>query len=271
MTPLSCAAVLELLEAFHDGELPVDRQIAVSSHVDQCESCGSALAEFDEVGSILRAGAPGRVALPRDEAAAHASAIVNRLKVETDASLASRVRELFDDRHILYAGFGAAGATVACLMIMLGMMRFATIARSDSLARTMSVLSAPAVEEHPIVIRPVVVDALVMLPQALDSTFLSGEFDDEVLALSGVVTTEGRVANLAVMDASCTDDSPMAASDAKRYEGLLNAVSRTQFEPVMKEGNPVAVNMVWFVTNTTVRGRKHIRGAHAAITRKQVA
>jgi hypothetical protein len=272
MTPLSCAAVLEQLEAFHDGELPVDRQIAVSSHVDQCESCGSALAEVEALGSVLRVAAPGRAVLHGDEAAVQVSAIVNRIKVENDASLAMRVRELFDDRHVLYAGLGAAAATVACLVIMLGMMRFATKERSDSLAGMMNVLSVPVVEEHPLVIRPIVVDARVMMPRALDSMFSNGDFDDEVLALSGVVTTEGRLANLAVLDANSDADMPMAASDAKRYQSLVDAVSRVQFEPVMKEGSPVAVNMVWFVANTTVRGRKHIRGAHApANSPRQIA
>jgi len=143
---VSCSAVLEQLEAFYDGELPVDRQIAVSAHLDRCDSCGSALAEFESLGSILRAAAPGRVPLPCDEVAGQVSAIVNRIKVENDASLAMRVRELFDDRHILYAGLGAAAATVACLVIMLGMMRFGTSERSDSLAGMMNVLSVPGPE-----------------------------------------------------------------------------------------------------------------------------
>jgi len=270
---VSCSAVLEQLEAFYDGELPVDRQIAVSAHLDRCDSCGSALAEFESLGSILRAAAPGRVPLPCDEVAGQVSAIVNRIKVDNDASLAMRVRELFDDRHILYAGLGAAAATVACLVIMLGMMRFGTSERSDSLAGMMNVLSVPGPEEHPLVIRPIVVDARVMMPMALDSTFSSGDFGDEVLALSGVVTTEGRLANLAVLDAGGNNAVPMATSDAKRYESLVDAVSRVQFEPVMKEGSPVAVNMVWFVANTTVRGhgRKHIRGVNSAIAGKQIA
>jgi anti-sigma factor RsiW len=140
MTPLSCAIVLEQLEAFYDGELPVDRQIAVSTHLDHCESCGAALADVESLGLILRAAAPGRVPLPCDEAAGQVSAIVNRAKVEDDASFAMRVRELFDDRHVLYAGLGAAAATVACLVIMLGMMRFATKERSDSLAGMLNVL-----------------------------------------------------------------------------------------------------------------------------------
>jgi len=271
MTPLSCAAVLEQLEAFYDGELPVDRQIAMSSHLDHCETCGQALAEFESLGSILRVGAPGRVPLPCDEVAGQVSAIVNRVKVENDASFAMRVRELFDDRHILYAGLGAAAATVACLVIMLGMMRFGTRERSDSLAAMLNVLSLPAPEEHPLVIRPTVVDARVMMPRALDSTFASGDFDDEVLALSGVVTSDGRLANLTVIDTSCSEDVPMTASDAKRYERLVDAVSQTRFQPVMKEGSPVAVKMVWLVANTTVRGRKHIRGGNHAIARKHVA
>ena len=182
------------------------------------------------------------------------------------------VRELFDDRHILYAGLGAAGATVACLVIMLSMMRFGTSERSDSLAGMMNVLSVPSPEEHLLVIRPVVVDARVMMPRALDSTFADGDFGDGVLALSGVVTAEGRVSNLAVLDASGNSDVAMAASDAKRYESLVDMVSRARFEPVMKEGSPVAVNMVWFVANTTVRGqdRKHMRGADRPL-RKQIA
>ena len=272
MTALSCAAVIELLEAFYDGELPVDRQIAVSSHLDHCESCGAALADFESIGSLLRAEAPGRVPLPCDEAAGQMSAIVNRLKVENDASLAMRVRELFDDRHVLYAGFGAAAATVACLVIMLGMMRFGTSERSDSLAGMLNVLSTPALDEHPIVIRPIVVDARVMMPRALDSMFSNGDFGDEVLAVSGVVTSEGRVANISVLDATSADEG-MAASGAKRYESLVDAVSRVQFQPVMKEGSPVSVNMVWFVANTTVRGagRKHIREAHRAIAPKKIA
>jgi len=86
------------------------------------------------------------------------------------------------------------------------------------------------------------------------------------------VTTDGRLANLAVLDANSDADVPMAASDAKRYQSLVDDVWRVQFEPVMKEGSPVAVNMVWFVANTTVRGRKHIRRAHApANTPRQIA
>ena len=46
MKVLTCAAALRSLQAFHDGELPVSGQIAVSSHVDGCGRCAADLAEL---------------------------------------------------------------------------------------------------------------------------------------------------------------------------------------------------------------------------------
>jgi hypothetical protein len=60
------------------------------------------------------------------------------------------------------------------------------------------------------------------------------------------------VSNVEIND--CIGGVAMASMDAKRLENLVEAVSKTRFEPVMKEGAPVAVNMVWFVAHTTVRG-----------------
>ena len=81
-----------------------------------------------------------------------------------------------------------------------------------------------------------------------------------MLALSGVVTSEGRVSNIEINDGY--GGVAMASMDSRRLENLVDAVSRTRFEPVMKEGEAVAVNMVWFVAQTTVRGvgRRHIVG-----------
>jgi hypothetical protein len=274
MTPLTCEAALRALQAFYDGELPVSRQIAVSSHVDGCERCAAALADLDRLGSWLREAAPGHTPLPCDEAGALISTVVNRAKVEHDASLGVRLHDLLGDLPLMYAGVGAAAATIACLVLMLGMMRFATIERSDSLAGILNFLATQGSNENPFV-----VDARVMMPRALDTTFSSGELvlvgdDDDVVGnlagrdavvtLSAVVTREGTVANLALLD-----DGREAArgangaagiagiKDAKRVEELLDAVSRARFEPATRQGLPVAVNMVWLVTHTTVRAAKH--------------
>ena len=272
MTPLTCEAALRALQAFHDGELPVSRQFAVSSHVDGCDSCAAALASLDGVGVWLRASAPGHAPLPCDEARALISTIVNRAKVEHDASVGARFRDLLEDLPVMYAGVGAAAATIACLVLMLGMMRFATIERSDSLAGILNFLATQGSNENPFV-----VDARVMMPRALDTTFSSGELflvgDDDLVAnlagrdaavtLSAVVTREGTILNLALVDdgregvRGANGAADININDVGRVEELLDAVSRARFEPATRQGLPVAVNMVWLVTHTTVRAVKH--------------
>ena len=97
-----------------------------------------------------------------------------------------------------------------------------TYARTDSLAGMMNVLKAPAVGAEPIVIRPVVVDARVMMPRALDS-FSDSEGGDAVLALSGVVTSEGRVSNIEINDG--LGGVAMASMDAKSLNTLVDAAA----------------------------------------------
>jgi len=270
MTPLACTAVLRQLQAYHDDELHVADQIAVATHLDGCAGCHGALTELEELGDLLRAAAPGRVPLPCDEAASFASTVVNRARVEDEASLLSSIRELFEDRRVVYASFGATTATLACLVIMLTMMRFAGIERTDSLAGMMNVLKAPAVVEQPIVIRPIVFDVRVMMPDGVYESYSNDEGADSVLALSGVVTSEGRVSNVEINDGF--GGVAMASMDSRRLGNLVDAVSRTRFEPVMKEGEPVAVNMVWFVAQTTVRGtgRHPLDGPQSPRLRKRV-
>jgi Putative zinc-finger len=269
MTPLACTAVLRQLQAYHDDELRVADQIAVATHLDGCSACHEALAELEGLGDLLRASAPGRVPLQCDEASSFTSSVVNRAHVEDEASLVASIREIFDDRRVVYAGFGAMTATLACLVVMLTMMRFAGIERTDSLAGMMHVLKEPTAVVEPIVIRPVILDARVMMPRALDN-FSDSDVGDSVLALSGLVTSEGRVSNVEINDGS--GGVAMASMDAKRLENLVDAVSHTRFEPVMKEGEPVAVNMVWFVAHTTVRGtgRRHLDGPQSPRLRKRV-
>jgi hypothetical protein len=263
MKVLTCAAALRSLQAFHDGELPVSMQIAVSSHVDACGRCAKALADLDSLGSLLRAAAPGRTPLPCDEAGAFTSTVVNRVKVEHDASVGAWLHDLLDDVRVVYAGVGASLATTLCLVLMLGMMRFATIERADSLAGILNFLATQGTNENPFLI-----DARVMLSRELDAPFSSGELllvaedaaggtraaNDAVVTLSATVTREGTVANLEVLDGRDSGPGAPDAPDA-RVEELRDAVARARFEPATRKGLPVAVNMVWLVAHTTVRAK----------------
>ena len=75
--------------------------------------------------------------------------------------------------------------------------------------------------------------------------------DNAMLALSAVVTREGRVQNVEFLN-------PLQAAAIKVRPdvlvAMLDAASRAEFEPAQAGGSPVAVSMVWLLASTTVRG-----------------
>ena len=259
MTQLTCRAACRRLQAYYDQELSVEDQIAVGAHLEWCDRCAEALRDMALVGALMRATSSGAAAMSRDESASFQSAVVGRVKAEREVSFVARVRDMFEDMHLVYAGLGAAAAAIVCVVIMLGMMRFATIERPDSLAAIVNFLATPGSNEN-----PVAVDARVVMPRALDDPFSavgnraeavgSGAEEDAVFTLAAVVTREGRIENLEVLHGNRRRQGP---DDARLVEGLLDAVARARFEPARVAGLPVAVNMVWMFAHTTVRGSKH--------------
>ena len=250
MKVITCAAARRKLQAYHDRELAVGDEIAVASHLEWCSGCAATFADLRLLGAALRTIAPGRQALSREEYAGFTAAVVSRVDAERDQSFLVRVRDMFDDMHLVYAGLGATAATLVCIVIMLGMMRFATRERPDSLAAIVNILANPGSN-----LNPVAIDARVQMPRALDGALSSSPApEDAVFALAAVVTREGTIANLEMLRPS----GRQGAADAKAEGALMDAMSRARFEPAQMAGLPVAVNMVWVVAHTTVRGKHPI-------------
>ena len=246
MTVFGCAAARRRLQAYHDGELPVGDQIAVAAHVDRCRACAETLAELRTLTSAMRTVGGMRRGLTSEQAAAFQSAVVSRAKAERDASFVARVRGMFDDLHLVYAGFGAAMATTVCLIIMVGMMRFATSERPDSLAAMVAFLATPGSSADAIVIDAASHARWTARFQAANET----AEQDAVFALAAVVTREGRIADLERLRAR---SHKSASDDAKLIEGLLDAVSRARLEGAPVDGVPSASSILGLVTRTTVR------------------
>jgi hypothetical protein len=185
-----------------------------------------------------------------------APSVVNRLKAEQDQAFVARVREMFADMHLVYAGVGATVATVACVVIMLGLMRFATVERPDSLAAILNLLASPGSNEYPVAIDPSgsTWASRTIMPVALDAAISAGAAaeGDAVFAMAAVVTREGRVKNLDFLNAD--DGGNPIVDEEQVVEDIMHAMSRTRFQPAQREGLPVAVNLVWLVAHTTVRG-----------------
>lgn len=251
MTPLSCASVQGRLQAFHDRELGVEDQIAIGAHIEWCEDCAASLTELRTMGSALAILAPGRQALSGDEATAFNAAVIGRLNAEQDASLLARVRDMFDDIRLVYAGFGAATATVVFVTIMLGMMRFATNERPDSLAAIVTLVSS-TIECESGNAGNDLTDASGCRErwEARFQRANESAEQDSVFALDAVVTHQsGQLANLETLRTGRRG----SAGQAKTIEALLDAVSRSRLERAMPIGTPVVASMVWLVEHATVR------------------
>src|SRR3989442_1423348 len=83
--------------------------------------------------------------------------------------------------------------------------------------------------------------------------------DEAVYALAAVVTQEGRVANYELL-VSERDGARLreTAAHVDEVSAMLDAVSQSRFEPAQAAGGaPVAVNMVWLLARTTVKGSPH--------------
>lgn len=249
-TLLSCAAVRRRLAACHDGELSVHDQIAVQVHIDGCPPCMAEYRALAEVGEGLRRAATSYVASP-DGAAGLASSVVSRLSAEAEQSVSAQVRRAFEDMHLVWAGLSAAGATIACAALLFAIGYFAPPERADSLSGVLSALAAPGSDRN-----PVRIDDRISLPRVTGDAPVRAVLvstppaeGDLVLALAAVVTQEGRIANPEVLLANHPDRDTVVR--------LMNAVVEARFEPASYGGSPVAVNLVWLLTHTTVRAKAH--------------
>jgi hypothetical protein len=222
MRVLTCAATRRRLDAFHDRELPVADQIAVDAHLDWCDECAALADELRSVSAALRAVAPGRAALSAEEAAGFGVMVVSRLNAERDASLGAQVRGIFEDLHFVYAGLGAAVATSVCILLMVGMMRFATVHRPDSLAAILDVMATP-LECELTTSAPDMLACRARWVERFQRASESAE-QDAVFTLDAIVIHDGRLANLDVLRASRYD----ALGQAEVVEELLDTVYRAR-------------------------------------------
>ena len=248
MRPLSCAAARRRLQAFHDRELDVRDQIAVGSHLEWCDHCAAALAELGEVRTLLQAGAASRPVFTHEEAAAFNANVVNRLKAEDDAAFVTTVRGLFDDMHFVYAGLGAAVAALICMVIVLGMMRFAADERPDSLAAIVNVLATPLECDSVTDLGETLACRERWAERFQRANASAGQ--DAVFTLEAELTRHGRLPSLPLLRGRQT-----TAGQVQLIEGLLDMVSRSRLDaaqPVL----PGTAQVLLLVERATVRANK---------------
>ncbi|HVG86624.1 MAG TPA: zf-HC2 domain-containing protein [Vicinamibacterales bacterium] len=253
MHAIHCEDVQDRLEEFHDDELTIEERVAIQSHLRDCVTCSLMAADFDDLRRSLREAASQQPDRDAPEAERVPRRVAERLRVEAQFSLGAELKALFQDMHLVWAALGATAATLFCLVGSISVLHAASQERPDSLAGMITFLANPGSNEN-----PVRLDARMLAPRSrVDENLMPLSpitADDDVLALSAVVTREGRIQNLELLQG----DRPMRLKVRPDVLlAMLQAASQVEFEPAKATatGAPVAVSMVWVLANTTVKGR----------------
>ena len=253
MHAIRCGDVQDRLEAFHDDELTMEERVAIQSHLRDCVTCSLMATEFDDLRTSLREAALRLPDRDAPEAERLPRRVMERLRVEAQYSLAAEIKARFQDMHLVWAALGATAAMLFCLVGSISVLHAASQERPGSLAGLITFLANPGSNEN-----PVRLDVHMMAPRYRADEMMGSlppmPADDAVLALSAVVTREGRVQNLELLEG----DRPVRVKVRPDVLlAMLHAASQVEFEPAKATatGAPVAVSMVWVLANTTVKGR----------------
>ena len=236
-----CVDVRDRLEAFHDGELPIDERIAIQNHLGECGSCSATASELAELGSTLRGLAASAGEHQPVETLRISAHVIERLKVEESFSMRAQITEWFQDMHLVWAGLGASVATAICIVGSASVLHAANQEHPNSMARAISVLASPGSNDNPLRL-----NYEMMAPRAVTDGAIEMSEEDVEYALSAVVSREGDVQGVEMIN---------QPADRPGLNAMLNEAYRMKFAPAIARGDAVAVSMVWLVANTTVKGR----------------
>ncbi len=233
----------------------------MDSHLAQCAACRRTRDELAALGVALRRG--GAEHRPDDAAFVRlAPEVLARLSLEKNASWGPRVREVVEDGPHLWIVAGAVAATLAATVLVATILN-ATPVQPGSLSGILQTSVALGSNANPISLATSITwagpargrfayatqllprvspdaRAAAMLIQPLPPLLL------ENLALTAVVTREGQLASVKVLH----EDPP----DADLARAVSRLASGVRFIPARAGDAPVAVNVVWLLERTTVRG-----------------
>jgi hypothetical protein len=287
MKLLSCASTRRRLQAFHDEELPLGDQIAVSLHLERCVGCAASLEDLQFVSAVIRAGARAQAdsvecldLVESGDGHGFEESVISRLSAEEGESFGPRFKTMFEDMRLVYAGLCAGVAAIACFVVMFNVMRSVREERNpQSLAAMVKAIGAGKgghlvpvsaargprgsfMSVVPVV--PVVIDARLLMPGASSTATYAADSDADVVldqakaefAVRGVVTREGRVTAVELVRAGTGEPVDSRTEEARALKNLIGAVARGRYEPASVNGLPVAVNKIWLVPHTTVHGNR---------------
>jgi len=263
---IGCDTARDLLDAFVDGELPVADQVMVEAHLRWCATCSARVEDMSIIGAAVRMGAGAVSGAGRADQRAMAviqDNVLSRISAEHDQSFAVRVRAMFEDMHLLWPALGACSAVLVCLAGVTTVLYATNEEHPESLAALITTMSDRSGQD------PLLLDNTIAIPRAIDGGPLLDLPDDEAtVTLAAVVSSEGRISDFALLQ---SEREVVTRQDHGRHQrelaDLLYQVKQTRFEPAqaLTGRRNVAVNMVWYIARTTVKGNVRTTDAVNAV------
>jgi hypothetical protein len=244
----TCRTTRRDLEAYRDGELPMDRQLLVRAHLAACAECLSETEAVDRLGGVIRHSSSARVDSMRETLGSVHARVMARVQADPPSTLGRRAARAFDAQgHWLWAAAGATFATIVCVLSALGVMRLSLREEPLSMAAVIGAMADPGSNRNPLALH----DRL-LLPRAFPIEIMPATLAarDELVALKAVVTREGDLRNLELLGRG-----PMQAWEVEQLLEVVELAGRSRFEPAREGRTPVAVNVVWLLAHTTVVGK----------------
>ncbi len=226
---LDCRAAQEMLEPFVDGELAVNDQVALESHLRWCRVCAVRVEDMQLIGASLRVTSCAlRAADEADDSLTSVrSEVLTRIQTEREQSMWTQLHGMCDDMRFFWPAIGASFALAACLFVAVTVVSLTSDENPDSLAGMIQLLANPGSDANPMRLD----GAMAAPPRSLGRAGLEsvpGDDDEAVFALAAVVTREGRVANYEVLFSERASvrrhDTAVQTGDVS---SVVNAVKQT--------------------------------------------
>ncbi|MBM3777457.1 MAG: zf-HC2 domain-containing protein [Acidimicrobiia bacterium] len=257
---VGCESARPFLADLLDDELGVEEQVMVEAHLRSCRTCAAHLEDLKLIGASLRNVAV-RTPWGTVDVDGLAMAVLGRTCAEREASWPVRARRLLEDRHVMWAGAGATVGMLACVLLTLGVVTATDRRSGDSLAAVIDALGAPGSDRNPVALTYHVSPPRLAIPDYYDDApeLTRIPKNDAVFAFAATVTREGRIAGYELLRSHypAEDGGGRMVSlppPPTELSFLESAVSTVRFSPAQLGGSPVAVNLVWLVARTTVKG-----------------
>ena len=194
MTRMSCAAVRRTLGLLHDGELAVELQIAVETHLAECTGCRSRREELSAIQMLIRTGATRPESADYDDEILTGvlSSVMSQLRRERRFGWRERVGRAMADANRVWIPGGAVAMTAVGTVVLATVLSILTPVHQDSLAAVLRGLGSPGSNANPVMVARGVTLPTVSQEHGLPG-FLSSTPDHvrANVALAAVVTREG--------------------------------------------------------------------------------